>query len=198
MKRLIYAITLSRLGLAGVFAAMVAFAEARGLGVAMAAALVGMAVVEEATDFLDGFLARRHKLTTELGGLLDPLMDSLSRLTMFFALALAGWVWIAVPLVMVFRDVVVSYTRIIQARVGGKTSARWSGKVKAFVQGVGAPVLVGLQWLHLQDVAAVGLLQHLAAAAIVLVTLWSLGDYLRGAWRGIAAMYRDNRQDRSA
>ncbi|MFP4054528.1 MAG: CDP-alcohol phosphatidyltransferase family protein [Phycisphaerae bacterium] len=190
MKRLIYAITLSRLALAGVFAALVAAADAAGVSLAWAAGLVLLAIVEEVTDLADGYLARRFGLTTELGGLLDPLMDSLSRLTMYFALGLAGWVTVAVPLVMVLRDVVVGYTRIIQARIGGQTSARWSGKVKAIIQGGAVPVLIGLQWLARGRAEWAIVLQWITAGGVIAVTLWSLIDYLRGAWGGIAAMYR--------
>jgi CDP-diacylglycerol---glycerol-3-phosphate 3-phosphatidyltransferase len=190
VKRLIYAITFSRLALAGLFAALVAVADAGGVSFAWAAGLVLLAIIEEVTDLADGYLARRFRLTTELGGLLDPLMDSLSRLTMYFALGLAGWVTVAVPLVMVLRDVVVGYTRIIQARIGGQTSARWSGKVKAIIQGGAVPVLIALQWLADGGTAWAPVLQWITAAVVIVVTLWSLVDYLRGAWSGIARMYQ--------
>jgi phosphatidylglycerophosphate synthase len=104
-------------------------------------------------------------------------------------MALAGWVTIAVPLAMALRDILVSYTRIVQAMVGGKTSARLSGKLKAIVQGGGVFVLVVLAagWLGLSG--EVGrLIRGIAAGAILAVTAWSLADYLRGAAPGIKAL----------
>lgn len=196
MKATIYIITFSRLGFASAFAALVGMAGAgEGLSLAMAAALIAVAIVGEITDTLDGQLARRTGNVTELGGLLDPLMDSLSRLIMFFALALVGWVTIVVPLVMGFRDIVVSYTRIIQARTGGKTSARWSGKIKAVVQAVVAPVVVGCVWVGRAFPAwqtAATWAIHGFSGILIAVTLWSMLDYIRGAWAGIHKMYTDD------
>lgn len=193
MKTTIYVITFSRLGFAAAFAVLVAIAaRTPGVSLGMAAALIGVAIVGEITDTLDGQLARRTGNVTELGGLLDPLMDSLSRLIMFFALGLVGWVTIAVPLVMGFRDIVVSYTRIIQARTGGKTSARWSGKIKAVVQAVVGPVVVACVWFGGVFPAWSTVAEwtiHAVAALLIAVTLWSMLDYLRGAWKGIHRMY---------
>ncbi|MFP4215478.1 MAG: CDP-alcohol phosphatidyltransferase family protein [Phycisphaerae bacterium] len=193
MKATIYLITFSRLGFAAVFAALVGLADAgEGLSLVMAAGIIVVAIVGEITDTLDGQLARRTGNVTELGGLLDPLMDSLSRLIMFFALALVGWITIAVPLVMGFRDIVVSYTRIIQARTGGKTSARWSGKIKAVVQAVVAPVVVACVWVGgafpAFATAAIWAI-HSLSGLLIAVTLWSMLDYIRGAWKGIHRMY---------
>jgi len=193
MKATIYIITFSRLGFATVFAVLVGLVGAgEGLSLVMAAGIIAVAIVGEITDTLDGQLARRTDNVTELGGLLDPLMDSLSRLIMFFALALVGWVTIAVPLVMGFRDIVVSYTRIIQARTGGKTSARWSGKVKAVVQAVIAPVVVACVWVGgafpAFSTAATWAI-HSLSGLLIAVTLWSMLDYIRGAWKGIHRMY---------
>jgi CDP-diacylglycerol--glycerol-3-phosphate 3-phosphatidyltransferase len=44
----------------------------------------------EVSDLLDGHLARMFKQETELGKVLDPFADSLSRLTYFVALAGSG------------------------------------------------------------------------------------------------------------
>jgi CDP-diacylglycerol--glycerol-3-phosphate 3-phosphatidyltransferase len=194
MKTTIYIITFSRLGFAAVFSVLVAVAaRTSGVSLGMAAALIGVAIVGEITDTLDGQLARRTDNVTELGGLLDPLMDSLSRLIMFFALGLVGWVTIAVPLVMGFRDIVVSYTRIIQARTGGKTSARWSGKIKAIVQAVVAPVVVACVWFGgafpAWETSATWTI-HGFSGILIVVTLWSMLDYIRGAWKGIHRMYK--------
>lgn len=110
---------------------------------------------------------------------------------MYFAMALAGWITIAVPLAMTARDIVVAYTRIVQALAGGKTSARASGKFKAVIQGAGIFVIVGLA--AAQDRLDAGLVQILRAAVaalIIAVTSWSLLDYVRGAAGGIRLLRR--------
>ena len=189
---LAYLLTFARLPLAGAFAVIVTVqADGPSVPVGWAIVLFAVAGCEELTDFLDGLVARRTGTTSQLGGLLDPLADSLARLTMYFALALAGWITIAVPLVMTARDIVVAYTRIVQALTGGKTSARTSGKFKAVVQGAGIFVIVGLAagqaWL---DGELVQILRAAVAALIIAVTSWSMLDYVRGAAHGIRLLRR--------
>jgi CDP-diacylglycerol--glycerol-3-phosphate 3-phosphatidyltransferase len=96
----------------------------------------------EITDFLDGFLARQLGVVSEWGAMLDPYADSVARLVAYWALAQAGQADALTPLVMAVRDVTVAYCRIVLTRSGLSVSARWSGKVKAWVQGVGAFVLL--------------------------------------------------------
>ncbi|NLF30630.1 MAG: hypothetical protein GX591_07060 [Planctomycetes bacterium] len=179
-------LTLARLPLAGAFAvavAMAAGAEPAHAGAAATVGLLALAALIELTDLLDGLVARRTQSVTELGGLVDPLCDSLSRLTVFFAAALVGWVWIGVPLVMAGRDIVVAYVRIVLARTGRRTSARLSGKLKAVIQGAAVFVLIAAAGPWVAPGAAAPL-RVVTAAAVIAATLWSLADYLRG---GLAA-----------
>jgi CDP-diacylglycerol--glycerol-3-phosphate 3-phosphatidyltransferase len=183
-------LTFSRPLLAAAFCVCLA-ALGRGgkLSLGAAAVLVLLGIVEELTDVFDGMVARRYGVASELGGILDPLADSLARLAIYFALALAGWVTVAVPLVMVARDIIVAYTRIVQARTGGHTSARLAGKIKAVIQGVGIPVLVALVWLGgvwRQD--AVLWTRWVVAAIIMAGTAWSSVQYVQGAWPGLKQM----------
>lgn len=192
MSMLAYLLTFARLPLAGAFAVVVAvLADRPNVPVAWAIVLFGVAACEEITDLLDGMVARKTGTASRLGGLLDPLADSLARLTMYFAMALAGWITIAVPLAMTARDIVVAYTRIVQAMTGGKTSARASGKFKAVVQGAGIFVIVGLAASQARlDGGLVQVLRAAVAALIIAATSWSLLDYLRGAAPGIALLRR--------
>lgn len=116
---LAYMLTLGRLVLGAAFAACAAgawrSAGAGALPPGWTAGLLVVACAAELTDLLDGIVVRRGGTAGRLGGLLDPLCDSLSRLTMYFAAALAGWVTLAVPLVIVGRDLVVAYVRTVRA-----------------------------------------------------------------------------------
>ena len=181
-------LTLGRLVLAAAFAACVGLGP-EVLSMEWAIGLAALALLEELTDLFDGMAARRFGTASVLGGLLDPLSDSLSRLTIYFAMALAGWVTIAAPLVMTGRDLVVAYTRTVQALTGGKTSARVSGKLKAVVQGGAIPVLVLLAWHAGGDPAKVEAVRGGVTAAVIAVTLWSLADYVRGAAKTAATLH---------
>jgi len=188
-----YILTFGRLVLAAGFAVVLALAVAGGGAVSnlAAAVLIALAVSEELTDAFDGWAARRFGTVTRLGGILDPLADSLARLTVYFAMALAGWITIAVPLVMSGRDIIVAYTRVANAAAGQATSARFSGKLKAIIQGGGIVAVILLAWAASSGAVAPDLCAALRAAAagiLIAVTLWSLADYLYAAWPAIVKM----------
>jgi len=123
----------------------------------------------------DGFLARKFGMSSKLGAALDPLCDSLYRFTVFLGFAAAGWIplWMVLP--FVFRDIIVSYARIAAAGRGVSIGARWSGKVKAVVQGVAQIAVLVLFALGIGGPWAFWLV-----AVAVLVTLYSLVDYVNG------------------
>jgi phosphatidylglycerophosphate synthase len=184
-------LTALRLVVAAAFCVVAACLAAPTPTLAVAAALIAIGVAEELTDLFDGMAARHFGTASQIGGIVDPMVDSLSRLAIYFALALLGWVSIAVPLVMTGRDVIVAYTRIVNALTGGKTSARTSGKLKAIIQGGGIAVLVAIAWLgHHLPAGTIGTLRIVGAGIIVAATAWSLIDYLRGAMPGLRTMAR--------
>lgn len=191
-----WVLTLARLPLAAAFAIAVAvFARAgEGLTAGPRLALLALVLAAECTDMLDGWVARRTGRQSELGGLVDPLCDSLARLTMYFTLGLAGWVWLGVPLLMAGRDLVVAYVRVVIGITGGKTSARASGKIKAIVQGVGLLALVLVAGPTAPDRAgAIIAARWSIAAAVMFVTIWSLVDYIRTGWRAAWQMAQRGR-----
>lgn len=95
--------------------------------------------VSELSDALDGFLARKYNQVTDLGKILDPMADSISRISVFLTFTQPP---VNVPLVSVFvflyRDSVISTLRTICALRGFALAARSSGKIKAVLQGVTA------------------------------------------------------------
>jgi len=130
----VQALTLARLPLAAAFAAVL-LAAGPDLGVVWACAAI--LAVSELSDLFDGVAARRLGVSSELGAALDPYVDSVSRLTVFWAESCAGLVSGAVPFAMALRDVTAAYARLAMNRKGRSVSARWSGKAKAVVQGTG-------------------------------------------------------------
>ncbi len=137
--------------------------------------LVGLAILGELTDLADGFLARKFNMGSELGAALDPLCDSLYRLSVFLGFAAAGWMplWMVLP--FAFRDIIVSYARIAAATRGVSVGARWSGKIKAVVQGAAQIIVLVLFALGLHGDWNIYLI-----GAAVLITLYSLVDYVFG------------------
>ena len=145
----------------------------------MVLALVILALIE-LTDLLDGFLARRMKVTTEWGAMLDPYADSFSRLVVYWTLAQAHAALAAVPLVMALRDVTVAYCRVTLARAQQSVKANWSGKTKAVVQGAAAAgivIAVGLA----DDPASIPRINVLLSWIVILATAASTIEYVRAA-----------------
>lgn len=83
------------------------------------------------TDFLDGQIARRCNMITDLGRIIDPVADKLMQLAMVAALTLKiKYMWILV-LYLVIKEVVTSITGLyvikkFERRLNG---AKWYGKV---------------------------------------------------------------------
>jgi CDP-diacylglycerol--glycerol-3-phosphate 3-phosphatidyltransferase len=139
-------------------------------------------VLIEVSDLLDGYLARRFRQETELGKVLDPFADSLSRLTYFVAFAGAGILPLWILLILIYRDISVAYIRVMVSKEKVLMGARVSGKVKAWVyafSGIGGIAdlsVVKLGWIPESQgvIHGAALALFLLAAA---VALWSLADY---------------------
>jgi len=96
----------------------------------------------ELTDMLDGYIARRDNIITDIGKLLDPLSDSISRFLYFFAFGYVGLYPIWLVLALFLRDIVVAYIRTYISLSGIAMGARYSGKLKAVVQFAGQYILL--------------------------------------------------------
>ena len=128
-------LTLSRILLGPLFIAVFLYYE--GLGITMRwlpTVLLVLTVLSELSDLFDGFFARRHNKVTELGKLLDPMADSIFRLSVLLAFT-QGFLQLPLLLVAVFfyRDIIISTLRTVCALRGVALAARWSGKIKAVI-----------------------------------------------------------------
>ena len=92
-------ITIGRLVLVPFVVAMIVQGE-------FALAFIGFAVAG-ASDAVDGFIARRFDMRSELGAYLDPIADKALLVSIFVTLAIVGAIpaWLAI--VVVFRDVMI-------------------------------------------------------------------------------------------
>jgi len=91
-------------------------------------------VLASFTDFLDGFLARRYNLTSNLGKFLDPLADKLLIMSALVMLSYLRWVPAWVSVVIIGREILVTGLRGIAAEKGIVISADKYGKLKTVFQ----------------------------------------------------------------
>lgn len=124
-------LTVSRMALAPLF---FVFYQLAGAGSPWSVAACWLVfILIETSDLLDGHLARRLGQVSEIGKVLDPLADAISRLTYFTSFTGSGIMPLWILLVLVYRDVGVAYVRVLVASSNVLQPARLSGKVKAWV-----------------------------------------------------------------
>lgn len=99
--------------------------------------------ISELSDACDGYLARLYNQVTDLGKILDPMADSIYRISMFLTFTLPP---VNLPMVLIFvflyRDSVISTLRTICALKGFALAARPSGKLKAVIQACAAFAII--------------------------------------------------------
>ncbi len=122
-------LTVLRLILTGVFVALMSF-EFPGCH---SASLLVFSVAAF-TDFLDGYLARKHNQITNFGKLMDPLADKVLMCAGFVLLAEIGLVpgWLVVTILA--REFLVTGLRLLAAGNGKVVSADSLGKQKTIWQ----------------------------------------------------------------
>lgn len=131
-------------------------------------------VIASVTDRIDGELARKHGLVTEVGKMADPIADKALMGMALIGLSLLDelpW-WITV--VMLVREVGITALRFVVLRRGVIPASR-GGKLKTMAQAVA----IGLYLLPMPD-GWHPLAQVAMAVALVLTVVTGL-DYVRSA-----------------
>ena len=138
--------------------------------------------IAAATDWMDGYWARKYGQVTKLGRIFDPFVDKIIICGSFVALAeidtvIAGWM----ATVVVGRELLVTSLRGIIEGAGGDFSANGLGKWKMVFQC--AAVIAVL----LNDTGTVGDWCGIASIALVaialILTVWSGVVYIVAATR---------------
>ena len=138
--------------------------------------------VAAATDWLDGYLARRLQQSTPFGAFLDPVAD---KLMVAVALVLLvqehGNLWLTLPAaVIIGREIVVSALREWMAEIGARAHVAVSnlGKWKTAAQMLALVILLA----NPSDFSFWVLVGYVLLMLSAGLTLWSMVHYLRAAW----------------
>lgn len=135
-------------------------------GRAFALALFAAAAL---SDALDGWLARRYRIATDHGALLDPLADKALVLVPLAGLSLLGAVPLALAAAISVRELLVSGLRVVRYRAGEPMPASPAAKLKTALEMCAIAVLITARPPAL--VATLGVALLAAALVIGVVTL---------------------------
>ncbi len=138
-------------------------------------------IVAAATDWLDGYLARRWNETSAFGAFLDPVADKLMVATALIILVHLDRLDAILAVIIIGREITISALREWMAEIGARKSVAVSmiGKIKTMAQMVSIPLLLYHLPIYGIDMQVLGTWLIYIAAVL---TLWSMGYYMRMAW----------------
>jgi cardiolipin synthase (CMP-forming) len=128
------------------------------------------------SDAVDGFLAKRFNMASELGAVIDPLADKALIVSIYVALAIAGALPISLVILVVSRDIMIISGFMVSWVVGQPIPVRPHpvSKANTAAQIVLATLVLAEKAFAFDAAMAV----HILIGLVVLLTLVSMGLYL--------------------
>jgi CDP-diacylglycerol--glycerol-3-phosphate 3-phosphatidyltransferase len=138
-------------------------------------------VLAIATDGIDGWLARRYELVTDLGKILDPIADKVITGCAFVGLSILGELDWWITIVVLVREVGITVYRflVISDHV---LAAAWMGKLKTVAQAVALTLALAPLWTLVGD--WVFWVNGVTMTIAVVLTIASGVDYVVSEVRG--------------
>ena len=146
-------------------------------------------LVAAVTDWVDGWLARKLNQTSAFGAFLDPVADKLMVAAALVMLVNLNRADAMLAFIIIGREIAISALREWMANIGAAKSVAVSmiGKLKTIAQMTAIPLLLWDRPIGPLDVRLLGTWSLWIAAVL---TLWSMGYYLRKAWPEISSRSR--------
>lgn len=95
-------------------------------------------IIASLTDFLDGYVARKYKMVTDYGKMLDAISDKILTNSLLIILACNGMISPIIAVVIVIRDIIVDALKMFIGNNSSAVGAIYIAKVKT------ATLMVGL------------------------------------------------------
>lgn len=112
------------------------YLEHAALGISQALlpyCLLALITFSELTDLFDGMIARKYRIVTDFGKILDPMADSIMRISVFMTFTIEP---VGLPMILVFflfyRDSIVSTLRTVCALKGGGIGCKAKRQSKSY------------------------------------------------------------------
>ncbi len=128
------------------------------------------------TDFLDGFIARKYHMITDLGKLIDPIADKLTQASLIFVLIVKiKWMYLLLITFLVLQLFLV-IAGLIMLKKGTKLNgSKWFGKISTTVFYAVMLILVAMPTLNYHTTNA---LMLVCGAFLFLSLLLYMKEYI--------------------
>lgn len=156
--------------------------------------LIALAVfiLAACTDFLDGMIARKNGLVTDLGKFLDPIADKLlttsALLLVVCDLTLPSPYGVIIAIIILGRELIISAFRQVAATKNVVMAADKWGKIKTIFQDIALPCLFFLSliysegWFTENFVNVYEIICHCLIGIATILTIISGMNYLIKNW----------------
>ena len=98
-------------------------------------------MIASLTDFLDGHLARKYNMVTDLGKVMDAIADKILVNGVLIVLAYEGYISVIIPVIIVSRDIIVDSIKMVAGQKNGAVGASKAGKAKTMCMMIGVTLL---------------------------------------------------------
>jgi cardiolipin synthase len=135
-------------------------------------------VIAGVSDGIDGFLAKRFHMASELGAYLDPLADKALIVSIYVSLGIAGGLPIFLVILVVSRDIMIISAFMLSLLIGKPMPIRplFVSKANTVAQILLATLVLAEQAFGFDAVVTAEVLM----AAVAVLTLLSIAFYLAG------------------
>ena len=145
-------------------------------------------ILASITDKLDGYLARSRNQVTTFGKFLDPIADKILVLAAMIMLVADGRLPAWIPIIVLFREFLVSGYRLLEVENSGKVvAASMWGKLKTVTQMIGLIIafidMNAFGSFFSGNLSGISLVINIISTVIIFVsviaTIFSGWDYLK-------------------
>lgn len=125
-------------------------------------------LIASLTDFLDGHLARKYNMVTDMGKVLDAIADKILVNGVLIILAVESYISPIIPVIIVSRDIIVDSIKMVAGQKSGAVGASKAGKIKT------ACMLTGIVLLFFYDLPFSLINVYPAKVIIMIATILSI------------------------
>lgn len=177
-------LTVTRLVLVPVFFIFFLIGEYTSLKVLSTVVMLVVYAVAELSDLLDGKIARKCNLVTDLGKVMDPFADTLTHITYFVCFLSLSIMPLWAFILIMWREFSILFVRMLLAKYAGKAMpANIFGKAKTVLYA--ATTLLSFVYLALStfgdmDLSVYGTVLYVFYALSAFASVMSFLIYIKG------------------